>query len=130
MKHQVWFDSEHGICFLKLRGTFSPDDGAVYIPRIQECYKGIEKHYLLCDLTEGGTELPTEKSYRRWLIEMYERIGFDRIAMYNAKPAMRMLAKIVLTAAGKSNQVRFFSSQDDAIQWLKRVETAATKGVN
>ncbi|MBD3284771.1 hypothetical protein GF359_00380 [candidate division WOR-3 bacterium] len=124
-KHKVWFDDEKGILFLKLSGTFTTADGERYIPEIERLYKDRDKHYLLCDLTDGGTELPTDKSYRKWLIDMYERIGFNRIAMFNAKPSMRMLAKIVLAAAGKSNQVKFFSSHNDAVDWLKHPETVS-----
>jgi len=130
MTHKVWFDDDNGVLFLKLVGTFTTADGTEYIPEIEKLYKGKKNHYLLCDISEGGTELPTDKAYRKWLIEMYERIGIERIAMLNAKPAMRMLAKIVLTAAGKSKQVKFFDSRDDALKWLQQPKSIATKGVN
>lgn len=75
-------------------------------------------HSILCDLTEGGSELVTRDS-RQAFRETAGELDFDKIAMFGASPAMRMAAKIILAITGQSKRTQFFNSEKEALEWLK-----------
>ena len=102
VKHSVSFDGNAGTPF----------------SRKENSYEAKKHRYLISDITDGGTGLTWDKEYHNWLTEKSNRIGSDEIAMLNARPAMRMLAKIALTTAGKSRHVKFFSVETEAVSWL------------
>ena len=118
MRHKVWFDDDTGVLHLALVGAFTFEDGPYFMELARKCYADLEKHYLVCHFRDGGTEVPTDKEYRKWLMEQFNQIGFDKIAMLDASPGMRMLAKIVFTAVGKSRQIRFVKSEKEALEWI------------
>lgn len=96
------------------QGTLPSGEDGYLIYDTKPFQNRAEKHYLICDLADSGAKIPADREYRKWLIDKYNEIGFEKLAMFNAQPAMRMLAKIELSAAGKTRQVIFFTSVEDA----------------
>ncbi|MBD3284763.1 hypothetical protein GF359_00340 [candidate division WOR-3 bacterium] len=73
---------------------------------------------ILCDLSEGGSELVTKDS-RKAFKETAGELDFEKIAIFGASPVMRMAAKIILAITGQSKKTRFFNTEDEAVAWLK-----------
>jgi len=72
---------------------------------------------ILCDLSEGGSELVTKDS-RKAFKETAGELDFDKIAMFGASPVMRMAAKVILAITGQSKKTKFFKAEDEARAWL------------
>ncbi|NLI98950.1 STAS/SEC14 domain-containing protein [bacterium] len=119
MLHEIYFDYNTGSIRMNFKGLFTPQDAEEFFPLTKKLCEGKKRCYLLCDFKEGGTEIPKDKEYRQWLIKMYKESGFDRIAIFNTSPSMRMLAKIALAAAGQSKNVRFFKTEEEALSWFQ-----------
>jgi hypothetical protein len=119
MKHDVHYDDGIGAIRMYFKGLFTQDDAGEFFPLTKRLCEGKEHCYLLCDFKEGGAEVPKDKEYRQWLSRMYTEAGFDKIAILNAHPAMRMLAKVVLAAVKSAKNVKFFKTEEEALTWFK-----------
>lgn len=118
MKHIVFFDEKIDAVRMNFNGLFTQDDAGEFFPLTKKLCEGRKYCNILCDFKEGGAEVPKDKEYRQWLMRMYTEAGFDKIAIINAHPAMRMLAKIVLSAVKSAKNVKFFKSEEEALAWL------------
>lgn len=119
MKHIVFFDEKIDAIRMNFKGLFEPQDAEEFFPLTKMMCEGRDHCYILCDFKDGGAEVPKDKEYRQWLSRMYTEAGFDKIAIINTHPTMRMLAKIVLSAIKQARNVKFFKTEEEALQWLK-----------
>jgi hypothetical protein len=119
MKHEVRYDEEAGALYLRLNGFFTLEDGTELLNLVEKYYEGKQHRNLLCDLTEGPPAFPKEKEFRDQLRELYEEFAFEKIALINVSPVLRVIAKIALAVGLKSGHIKFFKTKTKACAWLK-----------
>jgi hypothetical protein len=71
---------------------------------------------LLDDLLQMGRVDPEA---RRLVVELAQRLDYDRAAMVGKGGAMRFGTNLMLRATGKSYKLRFFDNREEAIKWLQ-----------
>ena len=52
-------------------------------------------------------------------IAFFREVPFDRIAAFGTKPARIVATNLVMRAAGSSDRLKIFRSEDDARAWLE-----------
>ncbi len=79
--------------------------------------KAVGKPCLLLDnLLQIGKVGPEA---RRKVVELAERLDYDRAAMLGQGGVMRFGANLMLRATGKTYKIQYFDSREQAIKWLK-----------
>ncbi len=118
MKYSAEYDEKEGILRIGVLEKFD-------IPTVENFFKdvrekfGVEKsRKILAFVAEPAQEIPA-KDTRQLLRKESPTVNWGKIAVWGAKPALRMVAKILMVAVGKKDTVRFFENEADAVAWLK-----------
>lgn len=119
MKYKVWFDEEIGAVCFKQMEPLTVEDVHEVVPRILGLAEGKEHRYVFVDLSEANTGI-VDREARKAFSELAAPQNFERIAVYGASPSMRMLAKIILAVTGVSKVTKFFKTEKEAREWLKK----------
>jgi hypothetical protein len=129
-EYKMWFDKESGICRLEIYKSFDTETAEAYFDDFEKNYNEEQQRYFMIFLGEDAQDV-VDKETRRILRERFPQ-GTGKTAIYGAKPGVRMLAKIILAAMGKTKDTRFCADEREALDWLKaeieRDKAAKTTG--
>ena len=118
MNYKVWFDDDADAAHLKIIKMSTEEDVNGYMPELDRLLKGKDERHVLVDLTDnppGLLDKPARKAFRNYS----EKLAFNKISMYGAKPVIRMVAKVAVSALGMADITKFFETKTQAIDWLK-----------
>lgn len=118
MNYRLWFDEDAGAAHLKITHMSTENDVNEYMAGLDKLLEGKKKRYVLVDLTDnppGLLDKPARKAFGKYA----GSIDFHKIAMYGAKPVIRMVAKVAVAALGKTKITKFFETREEALRWLK-----------
>jgi hypothetical protein len=118
MNYKIWYDEEAGVAYLKVINMLNADDVHGILPGLDKLLEDKDHRYVVVDLINnppGLLDQPARKAFKSYA----KSIDFDKIAMFGAKPFIRMLAKAAVMALGKFDITKFFSSEEEALRWLK-----------
>jgi hypothetical protein len=121
MNYKIWFDEGAGAAYLKVINMLNADDVHGILPGLNKLLEGKDHRYVVVDVTDnppGLLDQPARKAFKSYA----KKIDFDKIAMFGAKPFIRMLAKAAVMALGKFDITKFFEAEDEALAWLKGKE--------
>ena len=118
MEHKVYYDEEHEIGCMEIRGDLNKEDAGELVSQTDKILAGKEKRYLIIDLSSSPT-LKMDKETRRVIQEMGAKFDLARIAFVGATPSTRMLAKIMMAVMGKGKDCKFVNSYEETYAWLK-----------
>jgi len=118
MKYKIWYDEDNGIMRADIFETFDVEASSGFFGYIDKNFTNEQQRYLLAYVAEAAQELPSKET-RRSLRENAPTVKWDKIALLGAKPGLRMFAKIIVAAAGKTKDTKFFTTEEKAIAWLK-----------
>jgi hypothetical protein len=117
MKYQVWHDKENDVIRFSQTESLNADDIRKVTPLIENLAKETGLKCILIDLSEGPAAT-LDKEARRALKEFAMPELFERIAIFGANPAMRMIAKVIFVITRSSDSTQFFKTENDALRWL------------
>lgn len=118
MKYSAEYDEKEGILRIGVLERYDVPAVHSFFRDIREKF-GIEKtRRILAFVAEPAQEIP-DKETRKLLRNEAVTFDWGKIAVWGAKPALRMVSKILMVAIGKKDIVGFFDKETDAIAWLK-----------
>lgn len=118
MKFKDAYDEKEGILRVDVLDTFDGETTFEFFTSMNEKYTPEQQRYCLIYMAEAAQRL-VDKEVRRVAREKGALLKWDKLAIWGAKPGLRMVAKIVLTAIGKGNDTQFFENEQEAFSWLK-----------
>ena len=74
-----------------------------------------KKAFLLVDLTSVGHQ---DSNARKAGVEGFLSMRYDKIAMFGGSPFLRNVANLIVKAIGRTDKVKFFKTQEEAVKWL------------
>jgi hypothetical protein len=116
-KYKMWFDKESGILRTEIYVAFDPETATIYFDKILD-FPDEQQRYVMVLLGVDAQEV-VGKETRKILREKTVRSKWEKIAIYGAKPALRMLAKIMVTAIGRAKNTKFYATEEECLDWLK-----------
>lgn len=116
-KFQHWFDEKEGFLHVNVLERYDPEATAQFFSDMAT-YPEEQQRYVICFVNDDAQKL-VDKETRKVAAEKGKVIKWGNIAIWGAKPGLRMVAKIVLTAVGKGKSLRFFDSENEGVAWLK-----------
>lgn len=118
MKYKIWFDEESGMLKSEIYETFDAETSSSFFDEMLNNYTPDQQRYCLISLGNNAQDM-IDKETRRISKEKGSNLKWEKIAVYGAKPVLRMLAKIILKAIGKAKDTQFFETEEEAFAWLK-----------
>lgn len=120
MKYKVWYNLEADALYIQTFEKLDKNDVYDIMSEVNKELEGKGRRSVVVDLTHGSSAM-VDKEARKAFKELAtpEAFASEKIAVFGASPAVRMLAKVILTITGVSKKTRFFKTEDDALRWLK-----------
>ncbi len=121
LKHfKHWYDEKEGMLRVDVLQRFDAEATDKFFTTVAE-YTEEQQRYVLCFVDDDAQKL-VDKETRKVAAEKGKLIKWSNIAIWGAKPGLRMVAKIVMTAIGKGNSTKFFKSEEESLAWLKKLQ--------
>lgn len=117
MSFKIWYDEKEGILRADIFKSFTPEVAASFFKDLGK-YPEEQLRYFLAGLGEDAQAI-IDKETRRVSREMGSSVNWGKMAIYGAKPGLRMLAKIVVKAMGRAKETKFFETENEGLAWLK-----------
>jgi hypothetical protein len=117
MGYEVSYDEANDVVVMQAQGDFTADEAGRMANEIGLLLQGKPHRQMLAVLNGGANLAGTEA--RRLVGEQMRVLGITHLAVANANPATRIIAKILVNLAGGSVKASFFPSAEEALNWLK-----------
>lgn len=117
MAFEARYEAEHGILNMEVKGLFTSDDAREFNSVAKDFLSGHDYRQISVNLADAGEFAGTEA--RRATARNLESLGVTHLAMYNARPAIRIMGKILVKLSGGDVDSNFLKTKDEAIAWLK-----------
>jgi hypothetical protein len=118
MEHKVSYDPNTDIVHVDIIGPVMRNDAGELVDALEQNAKKGKTNLLLADLSQTPN-LNMDRETRRYIQEKGKSIYYDKMAVIGASPVTRMLAKIVMGVIGRPDTIKFFTTEGDAVGWLK-----------
>lgn len=121
MNYELKYDEESAAIYLKVIYMLTEDDVTQMMPRAEKMFANMPEgqKYVLVDTSPdppGVLDKSARKAFRQYG-EMMNVI--DKIAIFGAKPIVRMMARAAAAALGKLKVTKFFDKREEALRWLR-----------
>lgn len=119
MKYKVSYDEDNDLLRVKTFEGLTKEDYGKLIDEIEATLPGKKPHFALGDLSAGHPPGILDKEVRQIFKDRASSLEFDKIAIISASPSIRMISKIVFKVIGRSQNARFFKTEEEALTWRK-----------
>lgn len=113
MSHQVGLDSRKNLV-VRLSGDLTPEEVSTVTDKMTESLKSLDKAYVLMDVT--GLKNVSPKA--REAMAKSPMPATEKIAVVCTSSMIRVLGTLVLKVIPKVKASRFFSTEEEAMEWL------------
>lgn len=121
MDHKIEYDEARDVLFIHLVGDITPEN-YIELNRMYKEWPGEKPKKILIDLTrtELSTWVPWDRETRKRVNQSIEPFSADtKVAVLGVTAISKMVMKIAFNVLGVIKTSKFFSSEADALVWLK-----------
>ena len=118
MPHTTSYDRAAQIVTVAVEGLWTEEDATQVDHELTEYLPLAGNHMLAVDLETAIRFEGT--AARRRTAKVLQDHGITHFAVYNARPAVRILVKILLQLTAAATIGRFFPTREQALAWLKQ----------
>lgn len=118
MPHTTSFDHAGKILTVSVKGLWTEEDAITLDQELKEYLPLVGDRMLAVDLETAVRFEGTEA--RRKTAKVLQDYRITHLAVFNARPAVRILVKILLQLTAAATAGRFFSTQQQAVAWLEQ----------
>ncbi|MBN2381023.1 hypothetical protein JXM67_14590 [candidate division WOR-3 bacterium] len=122
MDYEVWFDDKTKMVKAKVLRSLTKESAQMLMIEIENKLVEMNTRQGIMDLTEAEAIANIPKEVREVYKEHALKLPLDRAAILVNSPILRMAARVVLAALGKTNNTKFFKTEVEALAWLKGEE--------
>ena len=117
MKHEITWDEANGCVRLKLVGEFAVDEAKFVTDRMEVLFADRKPRLFIVDHTLSPDPVGAET--RALLERRAVDLRIDRFAFFGMTNLNRMIARIIMSVAGRSETTWFFKTEAEALAWLR-----------
>ena len=122
MPHTTTLEPTTKTITVTIMGLWTEADAAALCEELGRLLPAAGNRQLAIDLEEAIRYDGTEA--RRRTAKLLTDFGITQLAVYNARPAVRILVKILINLVADATTARFFSKREEAVTWLQQERTA------
>jgi len=121
VNYELTYDKECSAVCLKVILMLTEDDVHKMMPEAEKMFDNMpegQKHIIVDTSLDppGILDKPARKAFKQY-VQMMKVV--DKIAIFAAKPMVRMMARAAAAALGKLKVTKFFDEKAEALTWLK-----------
>jgi len=118
MPHVTTIDPKENLFTVAINGLWTEEDAKTLDVELKQMLPATGKRQAVIDMDKGIRYEGTEA--RRLTAKTLVEHNISHLAVYNARPAVRILVKILLQMVSEgTTQARFFATRDEALAWLR-----------
>jgi len=118
MPHTTTLDPVDKIITASITGLWTEEDAALLDVELRKLLPQSGYAQAAIDMTAAIRYSGTDA--RRLTAKILQDHAITHLAIYNARPAVRILVKILLNLASDATVARFFETREEAVAWLKQ----------
>ncbi|MEI6434828.1 MAG: STAS/SEC14 domain-containing protein [Bacteroidota bacterium] len=118
MEHKIWFDDEHQIVQIKIKGDYTTEETLAHGKKCIALLEGKPYRQMIVDLSEFGNMESRET--RSASNKMLNQAGITDVAYVGANSAARMIAKVLMKLGSLKADADFFKNFDEAFKWIEK----------
>jgi len=111
------YNKENKILTAEILEKFEPEDVHGIVNSLKNDYSEEQRQYMIANIHEPAQPMPSKET-RQALAQSTSELKLHKIAICGAKPVLRMVGRIIVTAIGRANDSKFFNTMDEAVNWL------------
>lgn len=119
MKHKIYYDEDKQLLHIEFIGDVTVEDCAEIASVLKSLTAEQKSGGFLIDVAGTRTTTLVDKELRQALSQEFVDVGKVKTAIIGATPVLRMLVKALVAMIGTSDISRFFTTEEEAIAWLK-----------
>ncbi len=130
-KFKLWYDEKEGVLRGEIYQRFDVESLEQFYKEATR-YTPEQQRYVIGWLFDEAQKM-VGKEERKVAKEKGDQVHFKKMALLGAKPVIRMVAQIVMSAQGRGKDFKFCSDEEEAIAWIRGQKeldkkAAASKG--
>lgn len=118
MEHKIWFDDEHQLIQMKIKGDYTTEETLYLSQKCIELLEGKPYRQMVVDLREFANMESRET--RAISNEMLNQAGITDVAYIGANAAGRMIAKVLMKLGSLKAESDFFKDFSEAFKWIEK----------
>ena len=118
MEHKIWFDDEHQLIQIKIKGEYTTEETLYHGKKCIELLEGKPFRQMIVDLREF-TNMESRET-RSASNKMLNQAGITDVAYVGANAAARMIAKVLMKLGSLKAEADFFKDFNEAVKWIKK----------
>ncbi|MEI7724887.1 MAG: STAS/SEC14 domain-containing protein [Bacteroidota bacterium] len=118
MEHKIWYDDEHQLIRIKIKGDYTTEETLNHGKIAIELLEGKPYRQMIVDLFEFGNMESRET--RSASNKMLNQAGITDVAYVGANAAARMIAKVLMKLGSLKAEADFFKTFDEAVKWIDK----------
>jgi hypothetical protein len=118
MEHKIWFDDDHQLIQMKIKGDYLTEETLYLGKKCIELLAGKPYRQMVVDLREFGNM--ENRETRSISNEMLNKAGITDVAYIGANAASRMIAKVLMKLGSLKAESDFFKDFNDAFTWIEK----------
>lgn len=122
MPHVTSFDPVNKLLTVVVDGLWMEEDANTLDAELRQYLPLSGSRNVAVDLETAQRFEGTEA--RRRTAQILQDHSITHLVVYNARPAVRILVKILLQITAASTKGRFFATRDEAIAWIQQERQA------
>jgi hypothetical protein len=118
MEHEIWFDDEHQLVQIKIKGDYTTEETLYHGRKCIELLEGKPYRQIIVDLRDFKNMESRET--RSASNKMLNQAGITDVAYVGANAAARMIAKVLMKLGSLKADSDFFKDFNEAVKWIKK----------
>ncbi len=116
MPHTTTLDPTTKTITVTISGLWTEEDATTITEELKRLLPAAGNRQAAIDLETAIRYDGTEA--RRRTAKALTDLGITHLAVYNARPAVRILVKILINLVSDATKAKFFSTREEAVAWL------------
>lgn len=116
MPHTTMLEPTTKIITVTITGLWTEADAAAIKEEMERLLPAAGNRQVAIDLETAVRYDGTEA--RRQTAKLLTYFGITHLAVYNARPAVRILVKILINLVSDATTAKFFPTREEAVAWL------------
>jgi hypothetical protein len=122
MPHTTTLEPTTKTITVTISGLWTEEDAATINEELGRLLPAAGNRQVAIDLETAIRYDGTEA--RRRTAKLLKDFGITHLAVYNARPAVRILVKILINLVADATTAKFFPTREEAVAWLQQERSA------
>ncbi len=127
-KFKLWYDEKEGVLMTEIYDTFDVETLEQYFAEVSK-YTPEQQRFFIGRMYDDAQKMP-DKEARKIAKDKVKDLHFKKVVAIGAKPVIRMVYTVVITAIGRKKDFFFCETEEEGLTWLRAEKEKDKKGAS